>query len=88
MGQDQWPQRFRHLAARHAIRQLSRPPLASDGCVVLSNPDLHKLYESVEIGKTPVVIADHVDFVDEDKWASDRGLATKLLESGGATWKA
>ena len=59
----------------------SRPPLASDGCVVLSNPDLHKLYESVEIGKTPVVIADHVDFVDKDKWASDRSLATKLLES-------
>ena len=59
----------------------SRPPLSSDGCVVLSNPDLHKLYESVEIGKTPVVIADHVEFVDKEKWGSDRSMAAKLLDS-------
>ena len=59
----------------------SRPPLSSDGCVVLTNPDLHKLYTSVEIGKTPVVIADHVDFVSKDKWNSERGAAAKLVEN-------
>lgn len=59
----------------------SRPPLSSDGCVVLTNPDLHKLYESVEIGKTPVVISDHVEFVTKDKWVSDRSTAIKLIDS-------
>jgi len=59
----------------------SRPPLSSDGCVVLSNPDLHKLYESVEIGKTPVVITDHVEFVNQDKWNSDRGNAARLMDA-------
>jgi lipoprotein-anchoring transpeptidase ErfK/SrfK len=61
----------------------SRPPLSSDGCVVLSNPDLHKLYGSVEIGKTPVVISDHVEFVSKAKWDADRATAAKLLD----TWR-
>jgi murein L,D-transpeptidase YafK len=61
----------------------SRPPSSSDGCVVLSNPDLHKLYGSVEIGKTPVVIADHVEFVSKAKWDAERSTAAQLLE----TWR-
>ncbi len=61
----------------------SRPPLSSDGCVVLTNPDLHKLATSVEIGKTPVVIAESVDFVNKTKWENDRNLAARLVEG----WK-
>ncbi|HYC43244.1 MAG TPA: L,D-transpeptidase family protein [Noviherbaspirillum sp.] len=61
----------------------SRPPLSSDGCVVLTNPDLHKLASSVEIGKTPVVIAESVDFVNKTKWDNDRSLATRLVDG----WK-
>jgi len=59
----------------------SRPPLSSDGCVVLTNPDLHKLYGSIEIGKTPVVITERAEFVSKEKWASERSTATKLLDS-------
>lgn len=58
----------------------SRPPLSSDGCVVLTNPDLHQLYESVEAGKTPVVINESVEFVSRAKWESERALANRLLE--------
>lgn len=58
----------------------SRPPLSSDGCVVLTNPDLNKLTASVEIGKTPVLISENVEFVSRAKWASDRSLAAKMLE--------
>ncbi len=61
----------------------SRPPLSSDGCVVLTNTDLNKLYASVEIGKTPVVITEHVEFVTKSKWDADRNSAAKLLE----TWR-
>lgn len=61
----------------------SRPPLASDGCVVLTNPDLQKLYATVEIGKTPVIISDQVEFVNKTKWETDRQAATKMLE----TWR-
>jgi murein L,D-transpeptidase YafK len=61
----------------------SRPPLSSDGCVVLTNPDLHKLYASVEIGKTPVVISEHVEFVSKKRRDHDRNMAAKLVE----TWR-
>lgn len=57
----------------------SRPPLDSDGCVVLTNPDLEKLYSSVEIGKTPVVISDQVEFISQATWNAERELATKLV---------
>lgn len=58
----------------------SRPPLSSDGCVVLTNPDLHRLSNSVEIGKTPVVISETIDFVNKTKWDNDRAVAARILE--------
>src|SRR6185436_13070775 len=58
----------------------SRPPLSSDGCVVLTNPDLHKLTSSVEIGKTPVLIGESIEFVNKTKWDNDRKFAAKLVE--------
>lgn len=58
----------------------SRPPLASDGCVVLTNPDLQKLYASVEVGKTPVIISDQVEFISKAKWDAERLTAAKLIE--------
>ncbi|RJG01741.1 hypothetical protein D3878_09230 [Noviherbaspirillum sedimenti] len=61
----------------------SRPPLSSDGCVVLTNADLNQLYQSVEAGKTPVVIADRVEFVSRPKWESERNLANRLV----AEWR-
>jgi murein L,D-transpeptidase YafK len=62
----------------------SRPPLASDGCVVLTNADLKKLEGTVDIGKTPVVIADRLEFVSKAKWDAERDTATRLIDS----WRA
>ena len=59
----------------------SRPPLSSDGCVVLTNPDLHQLSASVEIGKTPVVISDNVEFVSKTKWDAERATANRLVDA-------
>ncbi|WP_051566946.1 murein L,D-transpeptidase family protein [Herminiimonas sp. CN] len=56
----------------------SRPPLASDGCVVLTNQDLEKLFSSVQIGKTPVIISNHVEFIGKAKWQSERDAAIKM----------
>ena len=43
--------------------QFSRPPLATDGCVVLANPDLSHLVKTVEVRTTPVVIATQLHWV-------------------------
>ena len=58
----------------------SRPPLASDGCVVLANPDIQKLMGSVEIGKTPIVITDKLDFISTEAWQTERALVKRLVE--------
>ena len=44
----------------------SRAPRASNGCVVLSNDNLEKLAPYLQVGITPVIITNHMD------WASTR----------------
>jgi murein L,D-transpeptidase YafK len=43
--------------------QFSRAPLATDGCVVLANPDLDRIIRTVEVRTTPVVISPRIDWV-------------------------
>jgi L,D-transpeptidase YnhG len=43
--------------------QFSRSPKATDGCVVLANPDLERIIRTVEVRTTPVVIARNVRWV-------------------------
>ena len=43
--------------------QFSRAPKATDGCVVLANPDLQRIIRTVEIRTTPVVIAQSLHWV-------------------------
>lgn len=61
-------------------QNFSRPPLASDGCIVLTNPDFLKISALVDIGKTPVIISDQVEFVNRKKWMLDKQLAQKLAD--------
>lgn len=42
----------------------SRPPRASDGCVVLTNQDLKSLEPFLQSGKTPVVIVNNLEWLD------------------------
>ena len=43
--------------------QFSRAPQATDGCVVLANPDLEQIIRTVAIGTTPVVISQRLNWV-------------------------
>ncbi|MBE2263612.1 MAG: L,D-transpeptidase family protein [Burkholderiaceae bacterium] len=43
--------------------QFARAPKASDGCVVLANPDLERIIRTVEVRTTPVVIARQLQWV-------------------------
>jgi murein L,D-transpeptidase YafK len=58
----------------------SRPPRSSDGCVVLTNPDLNQLYASVEVGKTPVVISRQMQFVSRSEANAERQKALAVIE--------
>jgi L,D-transpeptidase YnhG len=60
--------------------QFVRAPQASDGCVVLSNPDLERLLRTVQIRTTPVVIAPELQWVQPDALSSDREQFESVLE--------
>lgn len=46
--------------------QFARPPQATDGCVVLANPDLQHVIRTVEVRTTPVVIASTLQWVPQN----------------------
>ena len=65
----------------------SRPPRASDGCVVLSNPDLNKLMPVLKHGNVPVIISDNVEWVDS-KNASIKSAELKSLNNALKNWRS
>lgn len=56
----------------------SRPPRASDGCVVLSNPDLNALAPVLQRGNTPVIIVNSEDW--QDTKASQENIEASLMK--------
>lgn len=56
----------------------SRPPRASNGCVVLANDDLNKLARYLQIGITPVIIGDRMDWLDEPAQAERAALLAQI----------
>lgn len=66
----------------------SRPPRSSDGCVVVSNPDLKDLSRYIDIGTTPVVIAERADWVDRETWARTRDALLLRLRDWKEDWEA
>ncbi|RCS59910.1 hypothetical protein DU000_01635 [Parvibium lacunae] len=61
----------------------SRPPKASNGCVVLSNPDLQKIAQWINPGTTPVVISEEVEWLNLDDWQRER----EQFQSAFDTWR-
>ena len=58
----------------------SRPPKASDGCVILSNVDLDSLAKNLQIGLTPVIISNSVEWLTLDDWQSERSTLNNKIE--------
>lgn len=66
----------------------SRPPKASDGCVVLSNDDLKNLGRYIKIGQTPVIIAPSLTWVDADLLQSARDELQQAVDRWRKDWES
>jgi murein L,D-transpeptidase YafK len=66
----------------------SRPPRASDGCIVLANPDLLLLSQYLQVGVTPVIISDNVEWIDSDTLESERKSLATALDTWRADWES
>ena len=65
-------------------KQFARAPLASDGCVVLSNPDLAFISRTVEPRTTPVVISPRLAWVTPHSVQAER----KPFEDTLTAWRS
>lgn len=66
----------------------SRPPWATDGCVVLTNDDLGKLSRYVDVSRTPVVIGNGVEWRDPASWQAQRDGFMKSFGAWKADWES
>ena len=66
----------------------SRPPKASDGCVVLSNVDLDALAKNLQIGLTPVIISNSIEWLTQDDWQNERSALNKKIEEWRSDWES
>jgi len=66
----------------------SRPPNASDGCLVLTNQDLDAIAPILQTGKTPVIIANNLKWIDVDSATNDKDSLKTAINSWLSDWKS
>ncbi len=66
----------------------SRPPLSSRGCITLSNEDFETLRQSVEIGRTPVIVTAGVRWIDPDEIAIQRTAVESAVDNWRRDWES
>lgn len=65
----------------------SRPPKASDGCVVLANQDLDAISKDLQIGLTPVIISNSVEWLSLDDWQAEREALKHEIAEWRSDWE-
>ncbi|HVS26835.1 MAG TPA: L,D-transpeptidase family protein [Burkholderiales bacterium] len=66
----------------------SRPPRSSNGCVVLTNQDLQVLSKNLQIGLTPVIISERVDWINPEAWRAQRNTLAQEVEAWRRDWES
>jgi murein L,D-transpeptidase YafK len=66
----------------------SRPPKASDGCVVLANQDLDAIAKTLQPGLTPVIISEKVEWLSLDDWQAERKALLGQIEEWRRDWES
>jgi len=66
----------------------ARAPLASDGCIALANPDIEVLAKRVQVGATPVIIANRVEWLTMEAWRAERDTFLRQLEAWRTDWES
>ena len=66
----------------------SRPPLDSEGCVVLPNIDLRGLEKEIIPGETPVVITEQATWLERGEWQRQRDEVISALDQWRQDWES
>ncbi len=66
----------------------SRPPLDSEGCVVLPNIDLGAAAAYIAPGRTPVIITEEVEWLEERAWLTRQRELLAAVEHWRRDWES
>lgn len=66
----------------------SRPPWATDGCIVLTNEDFRKLGKYIDVNRTPVVIGQSIEWRDPKAWQAERDAFLASFGKWRADWES
>jgi murein L,D-transpeptidase YafK len=66
----------------------SRAPRASNGCVVLANADLDALSKKLQVGLTPVIISEKIEWLSLDDWNAERNALNAEIEHWRRDWES
>ena len=65
----------------------ARAPRASDGCIALANPDMEELSRRVQVGVTPVIIAERLEWADPAQLRAQRESFMHTFEAWRSSWE-
>jgi murein L,D-transpeptidase YafK len=67
----------------------NRSPWASNGCIVVSNPDFLQIDNYIQPGlHTPVIVAEEVNWISREQWLAKRQQVMQLLSSWLIDWES
>ena len=67
----------------------NRLPWASDGCIVVSNPDFRHIDNYLEPDlHTPVIVAEEINWITREQWQEKRQQVMQLLSSWLVDWES
>ena len=66
----------------------SRAPKDSDGCVIVSNNDLNTLSRFIDVGETPIVIVDNINWITKDEWEKRNTSYNLFVEQWRQDWES
>jgi murein L,D-transpeptidase YafK len=65
----------------------SRPPLASLGCLSLTNPDFQEVDQLIQNG-TPMILGENLQWVSRSKWKAQRSQAQSIVKNWVNDWES
>ena len=67
----------------------NRAPRASDGCIVVSNPDFGAIDRYILADRaTPVVVTDEIEWISREQWQAERDAVRTLLSTWLTDWQS
>src|SRR5690606_28410855 len=58
------------------------------GCVVLANTDLDALAKNLQLGSTPVIISNSIEWLSLDDWQAERQSLLDMIDTWRRDWES